>query len=98
MHSFLDDLAAGSIQGRGPSRSDSLRILGGHDHLLDVAAAAARVRRHHFGNRVKLNTIINMKSGACAEDCSHCSQRCGSGSESLKYSWVDPERAAKLAD
>jgi biotin synthase len=45
--------------------------------VLDVVAAAARVRRYFFGNRVKLNTIINLKSGLCPEDCFYCSQRLG---------------------
>ncbi len=98
MTSFLDDLAAAAIRCELLSRHDALRVLDGADELLDVVAAAGRVRRHYFGNRVKLNTIINMKSGLCPEDCGYCSQRLGSASEILKYSWIDPAEAAALAD
>jgi biotin synthase len=31
--------------------------------LLDVIAAAGRVRRKFFGQRVKLNYLVNTKSG-----------------------------------
>jgi len=63
-----------------------------------VVAAGARVRRRFFANRVKLNFLINMKSGACSEDCSYCSQRRGSSAEILKYPWLDPGSIADLAD
>jgi len=68
------------------------------DDLLDVAAAGGRVRRHFFGNRVKLNLIINMKSGLCPEDCSYCSQRSGPKADVLKDNWIDPVVAADMAD
>jgi biotin synthase len=98
MTTLLDDLAAAAIRREPLTRDDALRVLNGPDEPLDVVAAAGRVRRHYFGNRVKLNTIINMKSGLCPEDCGYCSQRLGSASEILKYSWIDPAAAAALTD
>lgn len=98
MTSFLDDLADRSLRCLPPTADDALRVLDGADELIDVVAAGSRVRRHFFGRRVKLNTIINMKSGLCPEDCGYCSQRLGSESEILKYSWIDPADAATIAD
>ncbi|HEY7598920.1 MAG TPA: hypothetical protein VH741_03255, partial [Candidatus Limnocylindrales bacterium] len=70
---WLDGLATAALDGGPPSREDALTLLGsGADSLLDVVAAAARVRHRFFGDRVKLNFLINMKSGACSEDCSYC--------------------------
>jgi biotin synthase len=80
-----------------PSRAEALRVLAGDDELLDVVAAAFRVRREFFGRRVKLNTIVNLKSGLCPEDCTYCSQRLGSTAQIMKYSWIDPAEAAELA-
>ena len=37
-------------------------------------AAADRVRRRFFGNAVNPCTLMNVKSGACSEDCAFCSQ------------------------
>jgi biotin synthase len=42
--------------------------------LLDLMAAAYRVRRRYFGNRVQLYFLMNAKSGLCPEDCGYCSQ------------------------
>ncbi len=96
---WLDGLATAALEGIPPTRQDALALLGsGDDVLLDVVAAGARVRRHFFGDRVKLNFLINMKSGACSEDCSYCSQRRGSDAEVLKYPWLDPDAIAELAD
>ena len=70
----------------------------GDDELIEVVAAAARVRRAFFGNRVKLNYLVNMKSGLCGEDCSYCSQRRGSETGVLTYNWVKPADAAAAAE
>jgi biotin synthase len=92
---WLEDLAAAALERVPPSRQDALALLGSGDGvLLDVVAAGARVRHRFFGDRVKLNFLINMKSGACSEDCSYCSQRRGSEAEILKYPWLDPGAVA----
>ncbi len=99
LRAWIDELAAAALQRIPPSREDALRLLSTDDDLLlDVVAAGARVRHRFFGNRVKLNFLINMKSGACSEDCSYCSQRRSSGAEILKYPWLDPDAVAELAD
>jgi biotin synthase len=94
----LDEIVQKSLARELPTRAEALRVLGGDDDLLDVVAAAFRVRREYFGRRVKLNTIINLKSGLCPEDCTYCSQRLGSTAEIMRYSWIDPAETAGLAD
>src|SRR5580692_8798767 len=96
---LLDELVEQALEGHGPTRAQALAVLAStDDDLLDVIAAGGRVRRHFFANRVKLNLIVNMKSGLCPEDCSYCSQRRGSEADVLKYNWVDPQEAAETAD
>lgn len=65
--SLLDTVVAKALDREPPTRTEALAVLSGDDELLDGVAAGARVRRHFFGHRVKLNTIINMKSGLCPE-------------------------------
>ncbi|RMF93534.1 MAG: biotin synthase BioB, partial [Planctomycetota bacterium] len=60
--------------------------------LLDVLSAAYRVRYHHHGRRVRLNFLINAKSGLCAEDCAYCSQAKNSKAAISKYPLVDREQ------
>ncbi|MFI9504475.1 biotin synthase BioB [Nocardia sp. NPDC052566] len=93
----LNLLVDKAIRGEAPNRAEALAVLAGADDLIDVVAAGSRVRREFFGRRVKLNTIVNMKSGLCPEDCGYCSQRLGSASEVLKYSWITPGKAAEVA-
>jgi biotin synthase len=95
---IMFSLAEKAMRREAPSRTEALAVLSDEHDLLDVVAAAGRVRRHFFGYRVKLNTIINMKSGLCPEDCSYCSQRLGSASDVLKYSWISPDEVAETAD
>lgn len=81
-----------------PTRHEALAVLATSDtEVLDVVAAASKVRMRWFGLRVKLNYIINIKSGLCPEDCSYCSQRLGSKAEILTYSWLKPEEALEAA-
>lgn len=94
---MLEELVQTALNRELPSRTAALRVLAGEDELVDVIAAAFRVRREFFGRRVKLNTIINLKSGLCPEDCSYCSQRLGSTADILKYSWIEPDEAAQFA-
>jgi len=82
-----------------PTRDEmSVLLTTSDDDVLDVVAAGSRVRRHFFGMRVKLNHLVNMKSGLCPEDCTYCSQRLGSTAEIMKYSWISPEEAAGNAE
>ncbi|GAA2067708.1 biotin synthase BioB [Streptomyces albiaxialis] len=81
-----------------PTRDEALAVLRtSDDELLDVVAAAGKVRRQWFGRRVKLNYLVNLKSGLCPEDCTYCSQRLGSSAEILKYTWLKPDEAAQAA-
>jgi biotin synthase len=96
---WLEGMVATALERKPPSRDDALALLRSEDgQTLDVIAAAARVRRRFFANRVKLNFLINVKSGACPEDCGYCSQGRGSAADVLKYSWLDPEAAAEVAE
>jgi hypothetical protein len=99
LEELLDDLMGRALRCEEPSRSSALELLGRDDEdLLDIVAAAGRVRRRFFQNRVKLNFLVNMKSGLCPEDCSYCSQRRGSQAGILRYGWIGSEEAAAAAD
>lgn len=92
----LDQMTTTALRGEPITRDQALQILAsGDDQLMDVVAAAAKVRRKYFGNRVKLNYLVNLKSGKCAEDCGYCSQRLGSQADILKYSWLPHEEVER---
>ena len=58
---------------------------GPDEELLELLAAAYRVRRRYFGNRVELYFLMNAKSGLCPEDCGYCSQSKVSEAEIPRY-------------
>lgn len=95
---LLNTLVDKGLRRELPTREEALAVLATpDDELLDVVAAAGKVRRQWFGRRVKLNYLVNLKSGLCPEDCSYCSQRLGSKAEILKYTWLKPDEASKAA-
>jgi biotin synthase len=95
---LLKTLVDKGLRGELPTRQEALAVLAtSDDDVLDVVAAAGRVRRRWFGKRVKLNYLVNLKSGLCPEDCSYCSQRLGSEAGVLKYTWLKPDEAVAAA-
>src|SRR5438445_6161418 len=81
------DLADRALAGDAPTRQEALSVLrAGDDELLALLDAAFRVRRAAFGLKVKLNMIVNAKSGICPEDCGYCSQSIVSTAPVAKYS------------
>jgi biotin synthase len=62
------------------------------DELLDLLAAAYRIRRHYFQNRVQLYFLINAKSGLCPEDCGYCSQSKVSEADIPRYNLLNAEK------
>src|SRR5580698_10342014 len=96
---WLDDLADKALARALPTRAEALKVLTSPDEaLLDVVAAAFKVRLRYFGRRVKLNYLVNIKSGLCPEDCFYCSQRLGSAADVLKYTWLKPEEVLESAE
>lgn len=61
------------------------------DEVLNIMHAAFRVRKHFYGKKVKLNLIINAKSGLCPEDCGYCSQSIISKAPIEKYPMLSKE-------
>ena len=95
----FSDIAARVLEGGAPvSRDEALAMITADDaQTFTLVEAAAPLRRHHFGNTVKVNYLVNLKSGLCPEDCTYCSQRLGSEAEILKYSWIKPDEAITQA-
>ena len=94
-----NSLADRSLAGELISRDDALAVLQAPDEvILDQLAAAYRVRRHHFGNRVRLHFLLNAQSGLCPEDCHYCSQSSVSLAEIEKYPFMAREKILAAAD
>ncbi len=92
-------LAESVLGGDHASADEAQAVLDAPElELLDVLSAAYRVRHHYFGNTVKLNYLINAKSGICPEDCHYCSQSRVSTAEIDRYSLLDSHEIAARAE
>jgi biotin synthase len=83
------------------TREEARAILASPDEeILDLLAAAYRVRHRAFGNTVQLFFLMNAKSGLCPEDCGYCSQSKVSEAEIPRYNLLSAPKlleAARLA-
>jgi biotin synthase len=86
-------LADRVLAGHTLTLDEGLAILASpDDELLDVLAAAFRIRRQYFGRRVQLYFLMNAKSGLCPEDCGYCSQSKVSEAEIPRYNLLNREK------
>lgn len=74
------------------SRADALSVLAAPDEdILQLLDAAFQVRRRYFGKTVRLQMLLNAKSGACQEDCHYCSQSSVSEAPIERYAMVSTQ-------
>ena len=86
-------LASRVLDGYRVTQPEALAILRApDDELLDILAAAYRIRRRWFGKTVQLYFLMNAKSGLCPEDCHYCSQSKVSAAEIPRYNLLSREK------
>ena len=86
------ELADKALAGDKLTLEEGLSVLeADDDEILSILHAAFRVRKHYYGKKVKLNLIINAKSGLCPEDCGYCSQSIVSKAPIQKYPLLEKD-------
>jgi biotin synthase len=95
----LGSLAGKALASEALTREEALMVLRVPDvRLLSLVQAAYDVRRAHFGNRVKLNVLLNVQSGLCPEDCHYCSQSKVSDAPIARYPLLPREEFLSAAE
>jgi biotin synthase len=86
------ELADQVLDGKKVTNEEALLILEcPDDDVLLLMHAAFQIRKHYFGKKVKLNMIMNAKSGHCPENCGYCSQSSISTAPINSYRMVDKD-------
>lgn len=86
------ELAQAVLDGHQLTQEEALALVEAPDEdLLDILHAAYQIRKTYYGNKVKLNMIINAKSGLCPEDCGYCSQSIVADTPVEKYAMLNKE-------
>ncbi|MDV6377321.1 biotin synthase BioB [Sporosarcina sp. GW1-11] len=92
-------LADKVLQGHILTDAEALSILNSPDEdLLLLLHATYSIRSHYYGNKVKLNMIINTKSGLCPENCGYCAQSIVSKAPVEKYAMMKAEEILEGAE
>ena len=72
------------------TKEDAQQIVDTPDEdVFHLLASACDVRRHFKGDRVDLCGIVNVKSGACSEDCAFCAQSAHHSTDSPVYPLIN---------
>ncbi|MCY7797936.1 Biotin synthase [Bacillus licheniformis] len=84
------ELAERVLDGGEVTEKEALSILEcPDDEVLLLMHAAFQIRKRYYGKKVKLNMIMNAKSGLCPENCGYCSQSSISKAPIDSYRMVD---------
>jgi len=102
MEQLINELVERIIKGGSPTPEEALRLAQVEGSaLFDLFRGASRVKEHFVGNEVHLCSIINAKSGRCAEDCAFCAQSAHHTTDAPVYPLVQEEsllESARLAE
>lgn len=86
---LFDQYARCIINGERLGGEEAAEILATPDEdVYHLLASANDVRRHFRGTRVDLCVIVNVKSGACPEDCAFCAQSAHHNAEAPTYPFM----------
>lgn len=92
LRSKWDLFAEKALRGELLTQEEAVAVLeADDDELLPLLHAAFKVRKAYYGKKVKLNLIINAKSGLCPEDCGYCSQSIVSKAPITKYPLLEKD-------
>ncbi|MGN7941885.1 biotin synthase BioB [Virgibacillus sp. 6R] len=91
-------LADEVLQGKVLSMDEALAILqSDDDDILLLLNSAFKIRKFFFGKKVKLNMIMNTKSGLCPENCGYCSQSSVSTAPVERYQMLEKDTIIEKA-
>ena len=98
LRNYIQKMADKVLAGNVLDADEALQLSGvtGTDRYL-LFAEAARIRDHFVGTAVHLCSIINAKSGRCAENCAFCAQSAHHDTGVEVYPLVDEDEIVRCA-
>src|ERR1700712_1247995 len=68
-----------------------------HEEIGALVERAWEVRRENFGNSTDMCSLVNAKSGGCAEDCGFCAQSRYADADTVMHAMMEPEQILEHA-
>ena len=75
-------------------------VLGGltdHEEIGELVERAWKVRRETFGDSTDMCSLVNAKSGGCAEDCGFCAQSRYAEADTPMHAMMEPDQILEHA-
>jgi biotin synthase len=81
------------------SREEAMRLgeIEGHADIEAIVERAWRARVERFGDSTDMCSLVNAKSGGCAEDCGFCAQSRFADAETPMHAMMEPEQVLEHA-
>src|SRR4051794_17116647 len=81
------------------TREEALQLgeITDHAAIEALVERAWQARQERFGDSTDLCSLVNAKSGGCAEDCGFCAQRRSAEAEPRLPAMRDPEKTLEQA-
>jgi biotin synthase len=81
------------------SREEAVRLgeIEAHDEILALVERAWAARQDRFGDSTDMCSLVNAKSGGCAEDCGFCAQSRFAEAETPLHAMMEPEQILEHA-
>ncbi len=67
------------------------------DEIAELVERAWKVRRERFGDSTDMCSLVNAKSGGCAEDCGFCAQSRYAEADTPMHAMLEPEQILEHA-
>ncbi len=68
-----------------------------HDEIGEIVERAWQVRTENFGDSTDMCSLVNAKSGGCAEDCGFCAQSRYAEADTPMHAMMEPEQILEHA-
>src|SRR5947199_7700976 len=81
------------------TREEALRLgeIEDHAEIEAVVERAWRARQERFGDSTDMCSLVNAKSGGCAEDCGFCAQSRFAEAETPMHAMMEPDQILEHA-
>src|SRR6187200_2575584 len=80
-----------------PEEAARLAEISGRDRITALVERAWQVRTEQFGNSTDMCSLVNAKSGGCAEDCGFCAQSKYAEAPTPMHGMLSPEQILEHA-
>jgi biotin synthase len=92
----MNKLLSEIVDGKQATKEDSLLLF--DFDIEELFYAASKTRKKYKGNKIKICSIINAKSGKCAEDCKFCAQSAHHKTAVKVYPLVSNEKIEEVSN